>query len=62
MDEFIKYVKENYDIDLAFIEENPEDTFRNLLFSISPCENCSNNHKNGGSGICHCTLATPVIY
>lgn len=28
----------------------------------SPCDNCPNNSKNGGSGICNCTLGTPVIY
>jgi len=28
----------------------------------SPCDNCTNNPKNGGSGICHCTLGAPVIY
>ena len=25
-------------------------------FKQSACENCSNNPKNGGSGICHCIL------
>lgn len=25
-------------------------------FTQSACENCSNNPKNDGSGICHCTL------
>jgi len=25
-----------------------------------PCENCPNNVKNGGSGICHCAL--PAMY
>lgn len=25
-------------------------------FEQSACINCSNNPKNGGSGICHCTL------
>ena len=25
------------------------------------CESCSNNPKNGGSGICFCTLGTPGI-
>lgn len=24
----------------------------------SPCEYCSNNPKNGGSGICHCILGS----
>lgn len=27
----------------------------------SPCENYSNNVKNGGSGICNCTLGLPKI-
>ena len=25
------------------------------------CKHCSNNPRNGGSGICHCTLGTPTI-
>ena len=25
------------------------------------CDSCSNNPKNDGSGICHCTLGSPVI-
>ena len=29
-----------------------------LSSSESPCDNCSNNPKNGGSGICHCTLGS----
>ena len=28
----------------------------------SPCENCMNNPKNGGTRICHCILGTPTIY
>lgn len=31
------------------------------LFPISPCDNCNNNPKNGGSGICHCILGTQQI-
>ena len=27
----------------------------------SPCDGCSNNPSNGGSGVCHCTLGLPVI-
>lgn len=30
-------------------------------FEQSVCVNCSNNPKNGGSGICHCTLGQPKI-
>ena len=26
------------------------------------CEQCPNNPNNGGSGICHCILGSPVIY
>ena len=32
-------------------------------FKQSICENCSNNPKNGGSGICHCIVGqTQVTY
>lgn len=27
----------------------------------SPCEHCSNNPKNGGSGICHCILGQQAV-
>ena len=30
-------------------------------FEQSACVNCSNNPKNGGSGICFCTLGQPQI-
>lgn len=30
-------------------------------FEKSPCDNCSNNFKNGGSGLCGCILGTPKI-
>lgn len=30
-------------------------------FTASPCQTCSNNPANGGSGICLCTLGTPSI-
>lgn len=30
-------------------------------FEKSSCINCSNNPKNGGSGICHCTLGQMKI-
>lgn len=28
----------------------------------SPCVNCSNNPKNGGSGVCHCTLGQSTFW
>lgn len=28
----------------------------------SPCDTCSNNPKNGGSGICHCILGLQDTY
>lgn len=31
-------------------------------FEQSACTNCPNNPKNGGSGICHCTLGQQTIY
>lgn len=32
-------------------------------FSFSyPCSWCANNPKNGGTGVCNCTLGTPKVY
>lgn len=32
------------------------DNSSNNKFNDVPCDNCPNNIKNGGSGICHCIL------
>lgn len=32
------------------------DLFKDFEIEQSACKNCSNNPKNGGSGICHCIL------
>lgn len=32
----------------------------NDAYESDPCKDCSNNPKNGGSGLCHCTL--PYFY
>lgn len=32
-----------------------------LTLRNQACDSCSNNPKNGGSGICHCTLGSPTI-
>lgn len=32
-----------------------------LAAEQSPCDNCSNNVKNGGSGICNCILGLPKV-
>lgn len=39
-----------------------EDPYLNDYNRSSACDKCSNNPKNGGSGVCFCTLGTPVIY
>ena len=61
MNEFIKYVKENYDIDLIIEPSETTDTFESLFINDN-CKKCSNHPKNGGSGICHCVLGSHVIY
>ena len=38
--------------DIRFTPMVPSDK----AYNGSPCEYCSNNPKNGGSGICHCIL------
>ena len=33
------------------------------LFNSNPCQHCSNNPANGGSGVCYCILGSQqVIY
>lgn len=63
IDDFVKYAKEEFGYDVVTKEGDKPDTFDSLFsFTNSPCDTCSNNPKNGGSGICHCTLGTLVIY
>lgn len=33
----------------------------NALYNNAACEKCANNPKNGGSGICNCTLGMVEI-
>lgn len=39
-----------------------EKTVHTTLSAPSVCDGCSNNIKNGGSGICHCILGQQTIY
>ena len=39
----------------------PDTTTLNYTTDGSPCDRCSNNPKNGGSGICHCILGQPQV-
>lgn len=41
--------------------ETPSITFNETAKS-NPCVNCPNNPKNGGSGICFCTLGMSNVY
>ena len=34
----------------------------NIYFNNENCDTCPSNIKNGGTGICHCILGTPIIY
>lgn len=39
-----------------------ENTIDTVKLEEPACDNCSNNIKNGGSGICHCILGQQTIY
>ena len=44
------------------VETMPKAEFIKKLNEVnSPCEYCGCNPKNGGSGLCNCTLACPKI-
>ena len=69
MEDFIKNMRDATPEELQAVEEYIESisvptgiTFYDNFDTPSVCNNCSNNPKNGGSGVCHCTLATPVFY
>lgn len=42
---------------IRYIPMGPSDK----AYDGSPCQHCSNNPINGGSGICHCILGQPQI-
>ena len=48
------------------LEEKPYSNFLNFDINTPPaCDKCPNNIKNGGSGICHCTIpysSNPYIF
>lgn len=49
------------EITLQDISKVINEDFTKYAFVNKACEYCSNNPKNGGSGICHCTLGLPKI-
>lgn len=65
LDDFIKYSKEVLGIDFYVDEDEKPDTiediFGDMFFQSEACEHCSNNPKNGGSGVCQCILGTPKV-
>ena len=52
---------ENGGVDYYIVERcvpvQPSDS----AFENSACKYCSNNPRNGGSGICHCIMGSPEI-
>ena len=56
------------------LQDLPKEVLQNIIvesikgyFQQDPlppdaCKHCSNHPSNGGSGICNCTLGSPVIY
>lgn len=56
---FYEYITTSTDGPLRTIKVTPED-YKNRYFP-SICDHCSNNPKNGGSGICFCINGTPRI-
>lgn len=65
--EKIKSSKEFNDLEKSILIQRLRNT-KNInntplahTFNNQACINCSNNPKNGGSGICHCTLGSIII-
>lgn len=47
---------------VPFDSNSYEDNAATLAFEKPACINCSANPRNGGDGICFCTLGQNVIY
>ena len=47
----------DYYIVERYVPVQPSDS----AFENSACKYCSNNPRNGGSGICHCIMGSPEI-
>ena len=54
--DLLKWLNQEYNFLESYTQFN-----NNPLFQSSACKTCSNNPKNGGTGICHCILGTPPI-
>lgn len=52
----LKKVPQNFDFQKWIDTDNYYGVATALLDAADPCSNCNNNPKNGGSGICHCTI------
>ena len=66
-----KHKNEKYWKDLLkWVDTMPDKDFLRMINTLNShtnfiplsCRHCSNHPSNGGSGICHCILGTPVIY
>lgn len=51
----------NGGLDGYIIERYMPDQPSSATYGCSPCAYCSNNPRNGGSGICHCILGQELI-
>ena len=49
---YLEYYNDNTTIEIRKVPYQPSD----MGYEASPCAYCSNNPKNGGSGICLCIL------
>ena len=62
-----EWYQKGYDITMMDEEcggctESHEKWESNVYQTQKVCEYCPNNPNNGGSGVCHCILGSPVIY
>ena len=52
---------ENGGVDYYIVERYVPVQPSDSAFENSACKYCSNNPRNGGSGICHCIMGSPEI-
>jgi len=62
-DDYVDFLDDFLDEDREYTKINYTKAMIQPVWDTTPsvCGSCSNNPKNGGSGICHCILGTPSI-
>lgn len=60
-DNILKEINKYKDVIDKYYIPNIHYSYSKEFQNTHPCDNCSNNPKNGGSGICACIIGLPKM-